>query len=138
MPFFWSEGEWVLKSPGSRDHTVVVLGASPKPVRYSYQAVRLLKDQGYRVIPVHPRAHQIEQVPVVNALSAIREPVDTLTLYIGPARVRGQIRPILDLGPGRVILNPGAESRELESALHLAGIPWEHACTLVLLRTGQF
>ena len=25
-----------------------------------------------------------------------------------------------------------------ETALHLAGIPHEHACTLVLLRTGQF
>jgi hypothetical protein len=37
-----------------------------------------------------------------------------------------------------VILNPGAESRELERALHDARIPYEHACTLVLLRTGQF
>jgi hypothetical protein len=37
-----------------------------------------------------------------------------------------------------VIINPGAESRELELALRNARIPFEHACTLVLLRTGQF
>ena len=120
------------------DRTVVVLGASPKPVRYAYQAVTLLKDKGYRVIPVHPKAQQIEQIPVVHSLAAVRGPVDTLTLYVGPERVRDQIRAIVDLRPGRVILNPGAESRELEQALHLAHIPFEHACTLVLLRLGQF
>lgn len=121
-----------------KDRTVVVLGASPKPVRYSYQAVMLLRDKGYKVIPVHPKAARIEQLPVVHSLGAIREPVDTLTLYIGPERVHRQIHEIVDLRPGRVILNPGAESRELEVALANAGIPYEHACTLVLLRTGQF
>ena len=45
---------------------------------------------------------------------------------------------IVELAPGRVILNPGAESRALERALKDAGTPYEHACTLVLLRTGQF
>jgi hypothetical protein len=45
---------------------------------------------------------------------------------------------ILALRPGRVILNPGTESPALEQALTTAGIPWQHACTLVMLRTGQF
>ena len=120
------------------DRTVVVLGASPKPVRYSYQALKLLNDKGYRVIPVHPKAQQIEHLPVLRDLASVREPVDTLTVYMGPDRVRDLIGAIVDLRPGRVILNPGAESRELEQALHLAHIPYEHACTLVLLRTGQF
>lgn len=120
------------------DRTVVVLGASPKPVRYAYQAVKLLHDKGYRVIPVHPKAQRIEHIPVVHSLAAIGEPVDILTLYIGPERVQGQIQAIVDLKPGRVILNPGAESHALEVALRNARIPFERACTLVLLRTGQF
>jgi uncharacterized protein len=45
---------------------------------------------------------------------------------------------IVALAPGRVILNPGAESAELELALRNARIPFERACTLVLLRVGQF
>lgn len=116
----------------------MVLGASPKPLRYSYQAVKLLKDKGFAVIPVHPKAERIEHTPVVHRLDAIRVPVDTLTLYIGPERVRPHIDSIVELRPGRVILNPGAESRELELALHNARIQYEHACTLVLLRTSQF
>lgn len=120
------------------ERTVVVLGASPKPIRYSYQAVKLLNDKGFRVIPVHPMAQRIDQIPVVHSLAAISEPVDTLTLYVGPERVRDQIQGIVDLKPGRVILNPGAESHALEVALRQARIPFERACTLVLLRTGQF
>jgi hypothetical protein len=90
------------------------------------------------VIPVHPKAERIDHLPVLRDLAAVREPVDTLTLYMGPERVQSLIDSIVQLRPGRVILNPGAESRELERALHLARIPYEHACTLVLLRTGQF
>lgn len=117
---------------------MVVLGASPKPDRYSYQAVKLLHDRGYDVIPVHPKVSRIDQVPVVDDLRRIQGPVHTLTLYVGPARSGAMIEDILDSAPGRVILNPGTESRVLEDALEDARIPYEHACTLVLLRTGQF
>ena len=118
--------------------TVVVLGASPKPTRYSYQAVTLLDDHGYRVIPVHPKVSRIDRVPVVNELRSIQGPVHTLTLYVGPERSKAMIGDIVALAPGRVILNPGTESRDLELALKDARIPHERACTLVLLRTGQF
>lgn len=117
---------------------MVVLGASPKPTRYSYQAVTLLDDRGYRVIPVHPKASRINRVPVVNDMRLIQGPIHTLTLYVGPTRSKAMIGDIVDLAPGRVILNPGTESRDLELALKDARIPHEHACTLVLLRTEQF
>lgn len=117
---------------------MVVLGASPKPTRYSYQAVKLLDDRGYHVIPVHPKVRRVDHVPVVNDLRDIRGPVHTLAMYVGPERSKAMIDDILALAPGRVILNPGTESRQLELALKDARIPHEHACTLVLLRTGQF
>ena len=120
------------------DHRVVVLGASPKPTRYSYQAVQLLAAAGYQVIPVHPKAHRIDQVPVVASLREVEGPVHTLTVYVGEDRSRHMIADILELAPGRIIFNPGSESRELERALTDARIEHERACTLVLLRTRQF
>jgi len=117
---------------------VVVLGASPKPTRYSYQAVKLLDDHGYHVIPVHPKIKRVDHVPVVNDLRDIQGPVHTVAMYVGPERSRSMIDDIVALVPGRVILNPGTESRDLELALKDARIPHERACTLVLLRTGQF
>jgi uncharacterized protein len=135
-----AETEAVLHSNHLKpqDQTVVVLGASPKPTRYSYQAVKLLEHHGYNVIPVHPKVSRIDRVPTVNDLRRIQGPVHTLALYVGPARSKAMIDDILDLAPRRVILNPGTESRDLELALKNARIPHEHACTLVLLRTGQF
>lgn len=121
-----------------RDHTVVVLGASPKPTRYAYQAVKLLENRGYDVIPVHPKVARIDHIPVVPDLGAVQTRVHTLTLYLGPTRSKHVISDIVSLAPERVILNPGTESRELELALVDARIPFEKACTLVLLRTGQF
>jgi predicted CoA-binding protein len=118
--------------------TVAVLGASHKPERYSNQAVRLLKEYGHDVIPVTPGHAEIEGLPAVPDLQSIDRSVDTLTLYVGPERSAQMLSAISALKPGRVIFNPGTESTLLENMLDREGIPWEHACTLVLLRTGQF
>ena len=118
--------------------TVVVLGASPKPERYSNKAVRLLLEHGHRVIPVHPAIKEIEQLPVAPALRHIEGPVDTLTVYLSPALSTPLQAAILKLKPARVIFNPGTENPELKQALEREGIVAEEACTLVLLNTGQF
>jgi predicted CoA-binding protein len=121
-----------------REQTVVVLGASADPERYAYRAVAMLKELGHRVIPVHPALAEVQGIPVVRSLEEIGERVDTLTLYVGAARLAALIPAMVALRPGRVIFNPGTESAEVVAALDAAGIPWEEACTLVMLRTGQF
>lgn len=117
---------------------VVVLGATHKPERYSSLAIRLLREHGHVVIPVHPRLDRVEDLPTVASLDAVPGPVDTLTLYIGPERSAVLIDAIVRLRPGRVIFNPGTENPALEARLDDVGITHERACTLVLLRTGQF
>ncbi len=120
------------------DHHVVVLGATPKAGRYANQAILLLLEKGYRVTPVHPKINVIAGLDVAHRVEEINAPVDTLTLYVGPARLQPLIESLVALQPGRVIFNPGTESVDLQNALDAAGIPWEEACTLVLLRAGQF
>jgi predicted CoA-binding protein len=118
--------------------TVAVLGASNNPDRYSNMAVRRLRDAGHNVIPVNPALEEIEGFPVAKSLGDISNPVDTLTLYVGPQRSLPMIDAILRLAPKRVIFNPGTESAELAAALDRANIPHVEACTLVMLQTGQF
>ena len=122
----------------SAKETVVVLGASPKSERYSNQAVRALVEHGHRVIPVHPLLKKIAGVVAVPGLSGVKDPVDTLTLYVGPERGKELLQDIINLGPDRVIMNPGTESDEIEEELNAKGIAVLRACTLVMLRTGQF
>ena len=117
---------------------VVVLGASDNPERYSYKAVKMLSEHKYEVIPVHPTLDSIEGFRVVKELDDIKDDIYTLTVYVGPGRISPLIEGIVKLKPQRVVLNPGTESDELKAALDKASIKYLEACTLVLLRTGQF
>jgi predicted CoA-binding protein len=117
---------------------VVVLGASPKPERYSNKAVRLLVEKGYRVIPVHPVAEGIEGLAVSRRLTDIRGEIHTLTLYVSPDKSSALLEEIVGLNPQRVVFNPGTENPDLQAELQSRGIQTQEACTLVLLNTGQF
>jgi len=117
---------------------VAILGATNKTDRYSYVAFKLLVDNGYNVIPIHPVLDEIEGIPVVHSISDLTVSVDTLSIYVNPQRVESLLPRIINLHPMRVILNPGTESPVIESALETAGIHIVHACTIILLRTNQF
>ncbi|RKZ99014.1 MAG: CoA-binding protein [Gammaproteobacteria bacterium] len=120
------------------NQTVVVLGASNKPHRYSYKAIKLLKEYGHNIIPVHPKLTNIDGLPVIANLSDIHETVDTLTLYIGADNSQFLIDEIIALKPERVIFNPGTKSELLEDKLLQAEILFIHDCTLIMLESDQF
>jgi uncharacterized protein len=117
---------------------VAILGASNNPERYAHIALTMLREYGYRTLPVHPALDRIDNVAVCKSLSDITEPVDTLTLYVNPGRLADLLEQVLALKPRRVIFNPGTESSEARAKFEAAGIHCVEACTLVLLRTGQF
>lgn len=117
---------------------VVVLGASPDRERYSNKAQKLLTEHGHQVVPVSPLYDEVDGVKVLRSLGEVGGPVDTLTLYLSPKRLSPLAADIVKLHPGRVIFNPGTETPALQQALTEAGIPWIEACTLVMLRTGQY
>ncbi|UCC45868.1 MAG: CoA-binding protein [Candidatus Zixiibacteriota bacterium] len=118
--------------------TVAVLGASPKEERYSFKAMKMLTEHGHRPVPVHPSGHEVLGQAAVASLDDVPRPVDTLTMYVGPAVSDGEYHRIIRLKPRRVVFNPGAENSTLARKLEEAGIEVVEACTLVLLQTGQF
>ena len=117
---------------------VAILGASNKPERYSNQAVVLLAQKGHTVFPIHPALPEIDGHRVYKSLADIPVPLHTVTMYVSPAHSTGIADAIIAAHPARVIFNPGTENAELEEKLAAAGIATVRACTLVMLRTGQF
>ncbi|MGD9661970.1 MAG: CoA-binding protein [Porticoccaceae bacterium] len=118
--------------------TVAILGASSNPDRYAWLAQKMLSERGYKVLPVSLKEKEIGGLPTLASINDIREPVDTLTLYLSPDKVEACAKDIVALKPRRVIFNPGTESLEAMRQLENNGIEVEQACTLVMLRTGQF
>ncbi|NSL88622.1 CoA-binding protein [Chitinophaga sp. Mgbs1] len=121
----------------SNTKRTVVLGASPNPERYSFMAVNRLKSKGHPVVAIGSRAADIGDTPIITTPPAV-EDVDTVTLYLNPARQQQYYDYILQLKPRRIIFNPGAENTELENIARKNNIEPVNACTLVLLSTGQF
>ncbi len=117
---------------------VAVIGASNKPERYSYQAVKLLKEKGHEVYPVHQRIRNIEGIAVYPSLKDILDPIDTVSLYVSADISTLLAEDILAKKRRRIIFNPGAENPLLEARVKQAGIQPVNACTLVMLKTGQF
>ena len=116
---------------------VAVIGASAQTDRYSYQAVELLLSQGYQVVPITAVEQDILGLSGVTKLTP-EQHVETISLYLRPSRWSALIEDIMASGARRVICNPGTESPEHAAQLEQAGIRVIEACTLVLLRTGQF
>jgi len=117
---------------------VVVLGASNKPERYSYQAVKLLAEKGHAVFPVHPAISEIDCIPVFKRLADIATQIHTITVYLAPERSAALTDEILSARPQRVIFNPGAENPSLAQRLQNKGVEVLNACTLVMLKTNQY
>jgi predicted CoA-binding protein len=121
---------------GAKKKTVV-LGASANPARYSNLAIQRLRQLGHPVVAVGRRAGMVGDVPVTTDKNSSEE-VDTVTLYLNERHQKEYYDYIMSLNPKRIIFNPGAENDELENLARKNNIQPMHACTLVLLSTGQY
>jgi len=117
---------------------VVILGASNNPDRYSHMALVQLLENGHKPILINPRLDSIDGVKCFPFLKNIEEKIDTLTVYVNPHISNSLSKEMLSLKVKRVIFNPGSENEALYGPLRKSGIEVIEACTLVMLRTGQF
>jgi len=116
---------------------VAVIGASAKPDRYSYKAMKLLAKKGHIPFPIHPSIHDIDGITVYKTLLDVAESIDTITVYLSARNSNRIADDILNCGTKRVIFNPGAENSDLMSKLRDRGIGVVEGCTIVMLKTGQ-
>lgn len=115
----------------------LVLGASPKPDRYSNRAVRRLLAQGHPVVAVGARAGRIgEEIIRTDLPEGFR--CHTVTLYLNAHNQLVWQDRLLALTPQRIIFNPGAENHHLAEEARRRGIEVVEGCTLVMLAAGTY
>lgn len=74
----------VIRTILATSKTVAIVGLSPKPERPSNFVGSYLKSEGYRVIPVNPRATEILGETCYPDLLSIPEPVDMVDVFRQP------------------------------------------------------
>ena len=115
----------------------LVIGASENRERYSNMAIRELRKHGHEVIAVGVKKGQVEDVFIETEIP-VQEKVHTISLYLNPDRQKPFYEQLLQLQPTRIIFNPCTENETFEQLAVDSGIEVLEACTLVMLRTGQY
>jgi uncharacterized protein len=119
------------------DKTTLVLGASPKPERFSYIAIKKLVASAVPVVAVGLREGEISGVRIQKQFPDVFD-IHTVSLYIGPRNQSAYYEYIIKMNPKRVIFNPGTENAEFENTLRARGIQVVRGCTLIMLDKGTY
>ena len=121
-----------------KSETVLVLGASYNPERYSYKAAVSLQKNGHKPILLGNKQGKVLDMNILTELPVPYPHIDTITLYLNSERQKAYYDLIFSLNPKRIIMNPGTENEELTEMAEQKFIQVEHACTLVMLSIGNF
>ncbi len=117
----------------------VIVGATTNTSRYAYMAASMLDEYNHEFVPLGIKKGEVfgKNIMDIREAPSIAD-VDTITLYIGPQHQPEYYEYLIGLKPRRIIFNPGTENPEFESLLVQHQIEPIEACTLVMLRTGQY
>jgi len=120
------------------EKVTLVLGASPKPERYSNKAVKRLLKYNYDVVAIGLREEFIDRIRIRKGMPEDLGPVHTVALYLGPDNQRPYYDYIISLNPKRIIFNPGTVNPELANLARKKGIQTVNGCVLVMLSKGKY
>ena len=102
-------------------------------------ALKLLKLFGHPTLAFGKQSGEVEGQRIETQLNTfIGQEIDTVTMYLNPQNQTKYYQDIIQLKPKRVIFNPGTENDEFVELLHQNNIETEEACTLILLKSGQY
>ena len=103
---------------------MAVVGLSPNPDRPSYRVASYLKEQGFRIIPVNPKAEEILGEVCYPDLTSIPKPVDVVDIFRSPEEVPAIVEAAIKIGAKVVwmqegVINKAAAARAREAGLQV-------------------
>ncbi len=115
----------------------LVIGGSPKPVRFSNKAIRKLLSFGHEVVAIGLKESAVDSVEIITGKPDFKN-IHTVTMYIGIKKQVEYYEYILKLQPSRIIFNPGTENSKFSEYARENGIEVIEHCTLIMLNEGSF
>ena len=103
-------------------HSVAVVGASPKPERYSNAVAGYLAENGYNVIPVNPNYAEVLGRKSYPNLSAIPEKVEVVDIFRRPEEVMPVIEEAIKIGAKAVWMQEGVVNEAAAAKASKAGL----------------
>jgi len=110
---------------------VAVIGASTDRHKFGNKALRAFRKHGDIVVPIHPRAAEVEGERAYASVLDYPGAIDEATVYLPPAVGLGVMDEIAKKGIKIVWLNPGADGPEVIARARALGLTTHVACSIV-------
>lgn len=108
---------------------IAVVGLSDKPDRASYQVAQYLLQQGYEIIPVHPRIQSVFEIPAVRSLGEIDGEIDLVDIFRRSEDLPEVVEEALQVGAKSIWVQLGLENEKARKLAEAAEIPYiENHC----------
>jgi len=122
------------------DRTLALVGASRSGRKFGNMVLKELTAKGYRVLPVHPDAPEIDGHAAYPSLADLPEKVGGVIVVVPPAKAEQVVRDAASAGIERVWLQQGASSPAALQAAEAHGLSVVHGeCILMFAEpTGSF
>jgi uncharacterized protein len=112
--------------------TLAIVGVSRSGKKFGNAILKDLTRLGYRLLPIHPEATQVDGVPAFPSFAALPEPVGGVIIVVPPARAESVVRDAAAHGIRRVWLQQGAGSADAIRFCEEQGISVVHGqCVLM-------
>ena len=105
-----------------KSKVIAVVGLSPKPERDSHEVAKYLQDQGYRIVPVNPRADTILGEKSYPDLASIPEKVDVVDIFRRSDDVPPVVDQAIDIGAKAVWMQLGIVNEVAAAKAREAGL----------------
>jgi predicted CoA-binding protein len=92
--------------------TIAVVGASDDPAKPAHAIPSYLQEQGYRILPVNPRAAEVLGEHAYHDLGEIRTPIDVVDVFRPPSEALGVAEGAIAAGAKVLWYQPGTETDE--------------------------
>ncbi|HAV77443.1 MAG TPA: CoA-binding protein [Anaerolineae bacterium] len=103
-------------------NTIASVGLSSSMEKESYWIVAYLMEQGYKIIPVNPKADEILGVKVYKSLSDIPDKVDVVQVFRKPEDVPPVVEEAITIGAKVVWMQEGIVNEEAAKTARDAGL----------------
>ncbi len=105
-----------------KSKVIAVVGLSPKPERDSHEVAKYLQDQGYRIVPVNPRADTILGEKSYPDLASIPGKVDVVDIFRRSDDVPPVVDQAIDIGAKAVWMQLGIVNEDAAAKAREAGL----------------
>jgi hypothetical protein len=92
--------------------TLAIVGVSRNGKKFGNAILKDLTKLGYRLLPVHPEAAEVDGVQAFPSFASLPEPVGGVIVCVPPARAESVVKEAAAHGVRRVWLQQGAGSAE--------------------------